>query len=220
VLEALLHAARPLLAPAFALLGSPVSWLELLALVLGVAMVLANLRVNPVGWPLAMASSLLYALLFADSKLYGEAALQFVFIALAVWGWWQWLRGRTGDGNALHVHTLSRRQRWAAALATLAAWPLLGLLLQRLTDSDVPFLDALPTVGSIAGQLLLARKRLDNWPVWVAVNVCSVALFAYKALWLTAALYVVFALLALAGWKAWKARLPAAPAARAAAAAA
>ncbi len=211
MLETLLRAAQPLLAPAFVLGGGAVTWLELVAVVLGIWMVLANLRVNPVGWPLAIASSLLYALLFASSKLYGEAALQLLFIMLAFWGWWQWLRGRAGDGTALQVRTLPLRQRWAAAAATLAAWPLLGLLLQRLTDSDVPFLDALPTVASITGQLLLGRKLLENWPVWVAVNVFSVALFAYKALWLTAGLYVVFALLAVAGWKAWSARLRPAP---------
>ena len=207
--ETLLRAAQPLLTPALTLWGSPVTWLEIAALLPALAMVLANMRVNPVGWPLAIVSSLLYALLFASSKLYGEAALQLVFVALAAWGWWQWLRGRGGDGASLRVHTLTRHQRWWAAGATLAAWPLLGLLLLRCTDSDAPFLDALPTVGSITGQILLGRKLLENWPVWVAVNVVSVALFATKALWLTAALYAVFAVLSLAGWKAWAARLPA-----------
>jgi nicotinamide mononucleotide transporter len=153
---------------------------------------------------LAIISSLLYALLFADSKLYGEAGLQFIFIAVALWGWWQWLHGRAGDGAALHVHRLNTRTRWAAAAATLAAWPLLGLLLQRATDSDVPFLDALPTVGSITGQILLGRKLVENWPVWVAVNIVSVGLFAYKALWLTAILYAIFTVLALVGWRAWQ----------------
>lgn len=209
MLDPLLRAAQPLLTSAFTLWGSPVTWLEIMALLLALAMVLANMRVNPVGWPLAIASSLLYALLFASSKLYGEAALQLVFVALAAWGWWQWLRGRGGDGASLRVHTLTPRQRWRAAGATLAAWPLLGLLLLRFTDSDVPFLDALPTIGSITGQLLLGRKLVENWPVWVAVNIVSVALFATKALWLTALLYAVFAALALAGWRAWAARLPA-----------
>ena len=86
--DALLLAARPLLAAAFTLWGSPVTWLEIAAFVIAVAMVLANLRVNPVGWPLAIASSLLYALLFADSKLYGEAGLQLFFVTVACWGWW------------------------------------------------------------------------------------------------------------------------------------
>ncbi len=204
MLEALLLAARPLLAAAFTLWGSPVTWLEIVAFVLAVAMVLANLRVNVVGWPLAIASSLLYALLFADSRLYGEATLQLFFVVIACWGWWQWLRGTAVDGAALRVRTLPARQRWLAAAATLAAWPLLGLLLARVTDSDVPYFDALPTVASITGQVLLGRKFVENWPVWVAVNAVSVGLFAYKGLWLTVLLYGVFALLAVIGWRAWQ----------------
>jgi nicotinamide mononucleotide transporter len=181
--------------------------LELAASLIGVAMVLANLRINPVGWPLAIASSLIYAKIFAASKLYGEAGLQIVFVLLAFWGWWQWLRGRGGDGQPLRVQVLTARQRWTAVAATLAAWPLLGLLLQRMTDSDVPYLDALPTVASLMGQFLLGRKYVENWAVWVAVNLFSIALFAHKGLWLTVVLYAVFAALALAGWRAWRRQL-------------
>lgn len=191
-------------AVAFSAWGSPVTWLEIVAFVLAVWMVLANFRVNPIGWPLAIASSLLYALLFADAKLYGEASLQFVFIALAGWGWWQWLRGRGDDGEKLRVHVLTSRQRWAAGATTLAAWPLLGLLLQHATDSDVPFADALPTVGSLTGQALLGRKLVENWVAWVAVNIVSVGLFAHKGLWLTVLLYALFTVLALIGWRTWR----------------
>ena len=205
-LAALLLAARPLLAPAFSLWGSPVTWLELVAFVLSVAMVLANLRVNPVGWPLAIASSLLYALLFADSRLYGEASLQIFFVVVAFWGWWQWLRGKGADGHALQLRWMTNRLRWQAAAATLAAWPALALMLRQTTDTDVPWLDALPTVASVTGQFLLGRKLVDNWPLWVGVNLFSIGLFAYKALWLTVILYAVFTLLALAGWRAWQRR--------------
>ncbi|EHR72512.1 nicotinamide mononucleotide transporter PnuC [Burkholderiales bacterium JOSHI_001] len=207
-MPSLIQAAQPLLAVAFTLWGSPVTWLEIVAFVLSVWMVVCNMRVNPLGWPLAMASSALYALLFASSKLYGEAGLQGLFIAMAAWGWWQWLRGQGDDGQGLHVGVLSVRARWQVLGATAAAWPLLALLLDHATDSDVPWLDALPTVGSIAGTLLLARKRIENWPVWVAVNVASVGLFATKGLWLTVALYALFAAMALAGWRAWEQRLP------------
>ena len=212
-MSGLLALTAPLLLPAFTWGGSAFTWLELVATGLAVWMVVCNLRVNPLGWPLAIASSALYALLFVHSKLYGEAALQGVFIVLGAWGWWQWLRGSTGDGRKLQVRQLSPRQRWLAIAATLAAWPLLGALLARLTDSDVPYLDALPTVGSLAGQYLLARKWVDNWPAWVAVNVFSVALFATKGLWLTTGLYLLFVVMALAGWRAWARLLPAAPAA-------
>lgn len=202
-MQALLETTAPLLAAAFTLFGGPVTWLEIVAFVLALWMVWCNFRVAPLAWPLAIVSSLLYALLFAHSKLYGEASLQLVFVALAFWGWWQWLRGKGGDGGELRVRTLAPRRRWACAAATLAAWPLLGLLLNRITDSDVPYLDALPTVGSIAGQFLLGRKLIENWAVWFVVNVVSVPLFAYKGLWLTVILYVLFALLSLIGWRAW-----------------
>jgi nicotinamide mononucleotide transporter len=203
LLDTLLLAARPLLRAAFALWGSPVTWLEVVAFVLSLLMVWANMRVNAVGWPLAVISSLLYALLFADSKLYGEASLQLVFVVLAFWGWWQWRRGRNRQGQVLQVRVLNAPQRLLAGAATFAAWPLLGALLQRTTDSDMPYLDALPTVASVTGQILLGRKYVDNWPVWLFVNVASVGLFAYKSLWLTAVLYGLFAALSVLGWRAW-----------------
>lgn len=204
MLETLLQAARPWLVPAFTVWGSPVTWLEIAACVMSVLMVWLNLHVNALAWPLAIAASLAYGVLFADSRLYGEAVLQLLFVAVAFWGWWQWLRGTGDDGRALRVGRLSARGRLWALGATLAAWPLAGWLLSRLTDSDVPYFDALPTVGSVVGQALLARKRVENWPVWVAVNVVSVALFAYKGLWLTVLLYALFVPLALAGWRAWQ----------------
>jgi nicotinamide mononucleotide transporter len=198
----------PLLAAPFSLWGSPVSWAEIAAFVLSLAMVGCNLRVNPLGWPLAIAASLLYALVFANSKLYGEAALQGVFVVVSAWGWQQWRNPTSGHGPASAIGTLAAQARWRYLAFTVAAWPLLGALLSRATDSDVPYLDALPTVASITGQILLARKRLETWPVWLAVNLFSVGLFAYKALWLTAVLYAVFALLSVWGWRAWRAQLP------------
>jgi nicotinamide mononucleotide transporter len=193
-------------ATAFTAWGGPVTVLELAAFVAALMMVVANLRVHPVGWPLAMFSSAAYGLLFWQNKLYGEAGLQLLFIALSVWGWWQWLRNSTGNspGKALRVRHLTPRQRGWAAAATLAAWPLLGLLLARTTDSDVPYLDALATAGSVTGQILLGRKFVDNWPTWAAVNAFSVLLFASKGLTLTSILYALFAALSLWGWLGWR----------------
>lgn len=209
-LDALLRAALDAaVAPGFELLGSPVTPLEVAAFVLSLWMVGCNLRVNPLGWPLAIVSSLLYGWLFLHSRLYGEATLQLLFVALAGWGWWQWLRGRADDGQVLQVGMLTARQRLLAAALTLAAWPLVGLLLQHVTDTDVPFLDALPTVASVTGQLLLGRKRIENWAVWLFVNTVSLALFAYKGLWLTVLLYALFAGLSVVGWRAWQRLAPA-----------
>jgi len=195
------------LAPAFTALGSPISWLELVAFVLAIWMVVCNMRVQVLAWPLALTSSLLYFLLFWSGKLYGEASLQLLFAALALWGWWQWLRGRTAEGDTLHVRTLGPKGRVTALLVTLAAWPLLGLFLQHRTDSPLPYWDALPTVASITGQWLLGRKYQENWPVWVIVNLVSIGLFALKGYWLTVVLYAVFVPMSVAGWRAWQRQL-------------
>ncbi|MEF7612332.1 nicotinamide riboside transporter PnuC [Aquincola sp. MAHUQ-54] len=199
--------------PAFSAWGSPVSWAEVTGFVLALGMVWFNIRVNALAWPLAITSSAVYALLFRESGLYGEAALQLVFIAVAGWGWWEWLHGRQSDGSALRVRYLGARGRAVAIALTLAAWPTLALLLARHTDSAVPWLDAFPTVASLAGQWLLARQYVENWPAWVVVNIVSVGLFAWKALWLTMLLYALFAVLAAFGWRHWARRAASAQAA-------
>ena len=205
-MDALLQALRPLFAPAFTLWGAPASWLELIALLLSLVMVALNMRVNPLAWPLAIVSSLLYFLVFWDSRLYGEASLQIFFAVVALWGWLQWLRGTMDDGTALRVRALPRRALIGCLVALALAWPAPALFLRHATDSDVPWLDALPTAGSLVAQWLLGRQYVENWPAWLLVNVVSVALFAVKGLWLTVLLYAVFVVLSAAGWQAWRRR--------------
>jgi nicotinamide mononucleotide transporter len=202
-LNAVVDAAAPLFASAFVVAGAPVTWLELVAFVLAIAMVWFNIRVNPLGWPLAIVSSLLYFLLFWKSRLYGDASLQVFFAVVAGWGWWQWLHGTDAAGNALRVRRLGSRGRIVALLALAIAWPAVGLFLRRFTDTDVPWWDAFPTAASLLGQWLLGRKYIENWPTWIAVNLVACALFAYKGLWLTVVLYAVFVVMSLIGWRAW-----------------
>jgi len=210
-MDTLLHALQPLFAAATTLLGVQVTWLELVAFALAIVMVFCNIRVNPVAWPLAIASSALYFLLFWQHRLYGDASLQILFIVVAGWGWWQWLRGTQDDGRALQVRRLGVRGRWTALVLLAVAWPATGLFLKHATDTDVPWWDAFPTAASLIGQWLLGRKYVENWPTWIAVNVVAVTLFAYKGLWLTVILYALFVVLSLVGWRAW-ARLAARPA--------
>ena len=209
-MDSLLQSVQLCLAPAFTLWGSPVSWLEVVAFVLAVAMVVLNMRVNPLAWPLAIASSMLYLGLFWNSKLYGDAGLQVFFAVVAVWGWWQWLRGRQADGAALQVRPLPVAHRWKLLAALGVAWPATGLFLKTFTDTDVPWWDAFPTAASVLGQWLLGRKYLENWAVWIVANVVSTALFAYKGLWLTTLLYTLFIAMSFIGWLAWRRLLPAA----------
>jgi nicotinamide mononucleotide transporter len=102
------------------------------------------------------------------------------------------------------VRSLGARSRLLLLAGGLLLWPLVGGVLWQFTDSDVPWWDAFPTAFSLVGQWLLGRKYVENWPVWLVVNLVATALFAYKGLWLTVGLYALFALLSVAGWRAWR----------------
>jgi nicotinamide mononucleotide transporter len=196
--------ADPWLAPWCSAWGVPVSQLEAMAFVLSLIMVGLNLRVSHWAWPFSVLSSLLYGVLFARSRLYGEASLQVVFVLLSLWGWWCWWRDRNARTLAQGVRSMAWAARCVAVLSWALVWPALGLLLARVTDSDVPYADALPTAGSLVGQVLLGLKRVENWPCWLLVNLLSMALFAHKGLWLTVCLYGLFAALSVVGWRQWQ----------------
>jgi nicotinamide mononucleotide transporter len=197
-----------MLETAFTLFGAGVTWLEVIAFALALGCVVFNVLEIHWAWPLAIAASVLYGWLFFASRLYGDVAVQSFFVVSSLWGWYQWLFGRragaSGDQSPLRIARLGRRRVVAVGLLWLAAWPALGLLLARFTDTDVPYFNALPTVGSFIGQILLALKFVETWPVWLIVNAVSVVLYASKSLWLTALLYVIFAALAVAGWRRWR----------------
>jgi nicotinamide mononucleotide transporter len=183
--------------------------LEIAAVVLALATVFCNIREIHWGWPLAIVSSLMYVVIFWDARLYGDASLQVFFAVVAFWGWYQWLRGHRADGSVLHVARLSVQGIVFTIVSSALLWPITGWFLANYTDTDVPWWDAFPTALSVVGQFLLGRKFIENWAVWVAVNVVSVGLFAYKGLWLTAGLYAVFIVLSFVGWREWKTRIAA-----------
>jgi nicotinamide mononucleotide transporter len=196
-----------MLETAFTLFAAPVTWLEIAAFILSLICVALNIKEVHWAWPFTIAASALYAWLFYVSKLYGEAALQIVFIVVAFYGWWQWVFAREDllGAKPLRPQYL-RRSLWLwLAIAWLTAWLAIGAFLQHFTDTDVAWWDAFPTAGSLIATTLLARKTIENWPLWVIVNAVSIPLYLYKSLTLTAILYVVFLILAVVGWKVWHA---------------
>ena len=193
---------------ALTLFGTAVTWLEVIAFVLALANIACNVFEIHWGWPLTIIASVLYAWLFYASKLYGEAGVNVFFAVAALWGWWQWLRGhRSGSHAPLRIARLDSQGIVITVAGWAVAWLGCALLLRAITDSDVPWADGFVTAGSVVGTVLLGRKFIENWPIWLIVNAASVALFAYKGLTLTVVLYVIFFGLAIWGWIGWRERL-------------
>ena len=185
------------------LFGLAATPLELVSFVLSVLTVLLNIRRNHWAWLFAIVSSAAYGVVFFRSRLYGDMALQVVFIVVSVWGWHSWLRGGAAHG-ALQVTGLDGAG-WRMSLAGWAVgFVLLAYFLKTWTDTDVPHADGFLTAGSLVGQVLLSRKKVENWHVWIAVDILYVGLYLYKNLVLTAILYALFVVMAIIGLRTWR----------------
>lgn len=180
---------------------APFGMTEALGFVTGALCVYLVVKENVWNFPVGIANSAFFLFLFAGARLYGDAALQVIYIALGFQGWYLWLRG--GENRApLKVERASRR-----LLAGVAAFVVAGTtgltFIFRYIDDSAPFLDALTTVLSLGAQYLLNRKAVENWWLWIAADIIYIYLYAARGLQLTAVLYLVFLGLCVAGLRSW-----------------
>jgi nicotinamide mononucleotide transporter len=182
------------------LIGDPV---ETLAVITGIVAVYLSTREHIWSWPVALVNVALYAVVFWRTKLYADMGLQVVYFALSVYGWYEWLHGGENRGE-LHVSRTTPTVAWRLAVIGLASMLLLGTLLARFTDASLPYLDSATTSTSLVAQWMMTRKLLENWAVWIAVDVVYVGMFIYKSLDRTAVLYAIFLVLAVLGHVRWR----------------
>jgi nicotinamide mononucleotide transporter len=179
------------------------SWqLEALAAALLLANVWLVARRSLWNYAFGIAAVALYAAVFLEALLYAAFGLQFLFLALNLYGLASWRQAQADEGEVT-VGRLTGAERIGTAMATLKLGVLVGLLLWLTTDAALPFWDAGNTALALAAQYWQARRRLETWPLWCLVNIGSVGLYATQALWFTAAVYAVLLLVALYGWREW-----------------
>jgi nicotinamide mononucleotide transporter len=180
--------------------------LELLAVAWGVLTVWLTVRQNIWCWPVGSASNVLFTVIFFRERLYADMALQVIYIALNFYGWYEWLYGGRGR-TPLPVRRTPGRRRWV--LAGLAAAAIAGLSygLRTFTDASLPFWDATTTVLSLVAQYMLAKKWIENWGVWITVNVLYIGIYAVKELYFTSAQQLIFIWLSAMGFMAWRKEL-------------
>ncbi|GBF17227.1 nicotinamide riboside transporter PnuC [Rhodococcus sp. Br-6] len=187
---------------AFTAFGAPTSWAEVLGFVTGAWCVWLVGRQSVWNWPIGIANNLVWILLFATAGLFADSALQIVYIALAVWGWRNWVQGRAGDTLPV-TGTTGTEWMWLAG-AGIAGTGALMLLLDTATSSTVPFWDAVTTILSLLATWGQATKRWESWLLWIAADLIYIPLYLHKGLTLTALLYSGFLLLCIRGLLAWR----------------
>lgn len=162
-----------------------------------------NARENVWGWPTGIAGVALAIGVYVSNRLYAEAGLYVFFVITGFYGWWQWLRKRD-TVQLLQISRLKGMEPLYTFLAGLVGMTVLGFFLDAFTDTDVPFLDAAVTAYSLVAQLLMARKKVENWALWIAIDVLCVGIYAYKGLYMFMLLYFVFLFLAIMGLREWE----------------
>jgi len=172
-------------------------------LVLGIAGVWLMIRRSLWAFPVGLVAVTVQGVLFWQSHFPADAALQVFYFTSFVWGWWHWVRDR-GAAPELPVTRLSPRGRiitLAAASAVTVAW---ALTVGPWMHAAMPWRDAFIAAFSVAAQVLQVRKNIENWALWVVVNLVAVASYWSAELAFTAFLYAIFLGMAFAGWWEWR----------------
>ncbi len=177
--------------------------LEVTGVATGIVAVWLTTRQRVLCWPIGIVSVAIFVVVFYRARLYGAMGLQAVYIALAVYGWYTWLHGGRDHGRLAVSRVRPRVMAWLAGAGTVAG-ALLAVALARWTDAALPVLDAATTAFSLVAQWMMTRKWLENWLVWLAVDVVYVGINLSQGLTATAGLYAVYLVLALIGYRDWR----------------
>lgn len=176
---------------------------EVVAALFGILSVYLSTREHIWAWPTAIVNVGLYALVFFQARLYADAGLQVIYLLLSFYGWWAWLYGGTGR-STLTVSRAPLSLYFILVAVDLVAWLVLAGALHRHTDAAIPYLDSALTTTSLVAQWMMTRKLLENWTLWIALDIVYVPTFIWRGLYPTAALYAVFLALAIKGHRDWR----------------
>jgi nicotinamide mononucleotide transporter len=179
------------------------SCLELVAVLFGIVSVYLSVRENIWSWPTALVNVALSSVVYFKSGLYSDQGLQIVYFVLSLYGWYEWLYGGKNK-TPLPVTLTSRRTAMVLVVIGVVVWLVLGTITSRLPGVAVPFVDAAMVAISLTAQWMMTRKLLENWLVWIAVDVGYVALFIWRGLYFFAVNFAVYLVLAVLGYYAWK----------------
>ncbi len=183
--------------------------LEFVGFITGIAGVYLQLKERVWTFPVGLLNVCISLFLFFDQRLYADALQQSVYIVLLSYGWYMWIRKDGHRQVALHISRSSVREGQLLAGITFAFAMTLGYILHRYTDAALPWLDAAATSASFAAQWLVARKKIENWLIWIPVNIIYICIYIAKDLWLYSVLFSVYLLLAIWGYMEWRKSLQA-----------
>lgn len=182
------------------------NWLEITAAALGIIAVFLQIRINSFYWIVSIANVLLYIGVYMTQRLYALALLMVYYVIMSAYGWYYWRYGsKNGDVSQEYRITTTRLSTWIWIIVTMfVLFMLIAWVLYRFTDSTWPLLDGLVTTLSFSATWMLARKKIENWILWLITNVISCYLYLNQAMYPTLGLYAFLSVMAVIGYFSWK----------------
>ena len=182
------------------------NWFELIAATLGLAAIFLQIKQNAWYWGISIIMVSMYIVVYIEAKLYADMSLQVYYLIVGIYGWWAWLFGKKlkDSRKALTVSKTTHREWIVLSLFSIASFFFIAWILIDYTNSDVPRWDAFTTALSFAATWMLARKKLENWLVWIIVDVTSSVIYYFKGLYPTMGLFIFLSVMAVIGYLAWK----------------
>ena len=181
--------------------------LDIVTTVLGLAYILLEYRASVWMWVVGFIMQALGIVLYYDKGLYADCAMEFYYLAMTVYGFWKWIRKPSAlspKPSGLAITLFPRRLIAPWLIGTVALWMLIYWLLTTFTDSTVPLADSFTTALSLLGIWALAHKYLEQWFIWIAVDVVTCVLYAYKGLPFKSSLYALYVIIAVFGYFRWR----------------
>lgn len=181
------------------------TFIEAAAALLGLINIVLVVRRSVWNFPFGLVMVALYAWLFIQPnvRLYSDAGLQVFFFAVQLYGWRNWARSQAAAGE-VKVRPLARTAWWGMLAGVAVASLVWGTIMHQVTDAALPWFDAFIAMGSVAAQLLMARRVLENWYLWIAVDIVAIGVFTAKGLMITSFLYIAFLMLSVTGLQQWR----------------
>jgi nicotinamide mononucleotide transporter len=179
---------------------------ELFAVFFGLLSVWSMKKESILAFPFGIINVLIYVYICFTAKLYAYAGINLFYFVMSVYGWYNWMR-RGALEEKLRITRCSDRERIVNLVAVIVFFFILWAVLKKFTDSIVPFWDAITTAIYIVGMWLLARKKIENWILWIAGDFISIFLFAWEKLWFSSFQFTVFTIIAVMGYLEWKSKM-------------